>query len=217
MDYDVIQPNEELLAYARKQLHGVRGQMACVFFILFLLTLPNTSLSVLNSLHDQDPERPSFSAPSIFLSIVTVILTGPFYLGLAGYFLKRIRGEETAVKNMFDGFKRFGPSLRLMLLTTLFTTLWMLLLIIPGIIKAISYSMAFFIMHDHPEMTSREALQKSKTMMKGYKGKIFNLGLSFIGWILLGVLTLGIGLLWVYPYMYLSIANFYENLKRSQE
>ena len=76
--------------------------------------------------------------------------------------------------------------------------------------------MAYYIMNDNPYIKPIEAINKSKAMMKGYKGKYFLLGLSFIGWYLLGILTLGIGYIWLTPYVGLSTANFYENLKQNQ-
>jgi len=217
MDYDVIQPNKELRKHTRQQLKGVWGKMAFAFFILSLLHLPYYTFSALDSLHKQMPNIPSFPIINSVLSIAMLITSGPLALGFVGYFLRRIRGEEFATKNIFDGFSRFLPSLLLMFFTWFFTSLWTLLLVIPGIIKGLGYSMAFYIMYDDPEIKPLEALKKSQIMMKGYKRKLFLLELSFIGWILLGSLTLCVGYLWLYPYICLSITNFYENLKRTQE
>jgi uncharacterized membrane protein len=217
MNYDEIQPNSELRAYARQQLKGVWGEMAFAYFILNLIYFPSCIFSVLNSLNEYMPYIPSFSLISAVLTIGMHLITGAFTLGFAGYFIKRVRGEEIALKNIFDGFNRFFPSFLLYFFTTLFTSLWTLLLIIPGIVKGLGYSMAFYIMYDNPEIKPLEALKKSQIMMKGHKGELFLLELSFIGWALLCILTLFIGLLWLYPYMSLSLTNFYENLKRSQE
>jgi len=241
MNYEEIQPNGELRAYARQQLNGVWKAMAFTFFILFLIYLPYYFISTISSIIDSIDEYPSLQVyyylflysidgffPDIIIqlfpfinfnvSIAAAIVTGPFALGFAGYFLKRIRGEEIATKNIFDGFNRFPRSFLVQLLTRIFTFLWSLLLIIPGIIKALGYSMAFYIMYDNPEIKPLEAIKRSQIMMKGYKGKLFLLELSFIGWILLcSFFTLGIGFFWLNPYMYLSMANFYENLKRNQE
>jgi uncharacterized membrane protein len=217
MDFTVIQPNKELRACARHQLQGVWGKMAFTFFVYFLILLPCQIFSILNSLSQYIPGIPPFSVITTLLIIVLYIIIGPFRLGFAGYFLKRIRGEDIATKNIFEGFNRFFPSFLAMLLFFLFTLLWSLLLIIPGIIKAIGYSMVFYIMHDNPEIKPLEALKRSQIMMKGYKWKLFALQLSFIGWTFPALLTLGIGLFWLNPYIYLSIADFYENLKKNQE
>ena len=216
MDY-VILPNSELRAHARQQLQGVWGQMALVFFILFLISLPYNIASILNSMGTLTLDIPSFFAITMLLGIITIVISGPLYLGLVGYLLKRVRAQEIAIENIFDGFKRFFPSFLLLFFSGLFVFLWSLLFIIPGIIKIFSYSMAFFIMYDNPDIKPLAALKKSQIMMKGYKWKLFLLVLSFIGWILLGLLTLCIGYFWLYPYIWLSQANFYENLRIGQE
>jgi uncharacterized membrane protein len=217
MDYTTIQPNTALRACARQQLKGVWGEMAFTFFVYGLILAPSNIFATLYSLHQQYPSIPSFTGVYAVLAIAAFLASGPFSLGFAGYFMRRVRGEEIRLTNIFEGFYRFLPSLLLMFLTSLFIGLWSLLLIIPGIVKSFSYSMVFYIMRDNPEIEPLDAIDKSKIMMKGYKGKLFLLMLSFIGWMFLALLTLGIGLLWLNPYMYLSIANFYENLKQSQE
>jgi uncharacterized membrane protein len=97
----------------------------------------------------------------------------------------------------------------------LFIVLWLLLLIIPGIIAAISYSMTFYILADDKSIKPMEAIDKSKKMMDGYKWKYFFLCLRFFGWALLCILTLGIGFLWLIPYINVSIAKFYDDVKEN--
>jgi uncharacterized membrane protein len=212
MDFSVFQPNSKQRAYAREQLRGVWGKMAFAFFIYALIYSPY----YLSTFWDQWNEV-NYSPVSVLLGLAVAVTSGAFTLGFSGYFLKRIRGKEIVLQNIFDGFKRFGSAFLLSFFTALFVTLWSLLLIIPGIIKAFGYSMAFYILYDNPGMSAREALKKSQIMMKGYKLELFTLYLSFIGWALLAILTLGIGLLWLYPYIGLSVASFYENLKKIQE
>ena len=209
IDYGVIQTNRELRACARKQLQGVWGQMALAIFVCWLISFLLSFFSGLSQIY--------IGMGSTILTIAVILIGGPFALGFAGYFLKRIRDEEIALKNIFDGFKCFIPSILVIFFMGLFVFLWSLLLIIPGIIKALDYSMSFFIMYDNPEIKPLEALKKSQIMMKGYKLKLFCLFLSFIGWFLLvGLLTLGIGFFWLGPYFQLSGTNFYENLKETQ-
>jgi uncharacterized membrane protein len=239
MNYEEIQPNRELRAYARQQLQGVWGAMAFTFFIYTLIWIPCNiftylnsllkaeedglllnpiAINILNSLDRYMPDIvPSIPPIANVLTIAMLAASGPFALGFAGFFLKRIRGEVIGIENIFDGFTRFFPSLLLMFFTCVFSALWGLLLVIPGIVKAFGYSMAFYIMYDNPEIKPLEALKKSQIMMKGYKLKLFLLALSFIGWMILASLPFGLGFLWLNPYMYLSFANFYENLKRNQE
>lgn len=118
---------------------------------------------------------------------------------------------------MFDDFfsvyKRMGRWIYVYILRQLFTMLWMLLLIVPGVIKSYSYAMTMFIAKDNPQMGANECINRSMVMMEGNKMKLFLLDLSFIGWILLGILSLGIGMFWVLPYYYSSRAKFYEELK----
>ena len=100
-----------------------------------------------------------------------------------------------------------------MLLVGVFTFLWTLLLIIPGIIKSLAYSMTPFILKDYPELSANQAINLSMKMMEGRKFDLFYLYLSFIGWGILAIFTLGIGYLWLMPYMYTSTAAFYQNVK----
>jgi len=92
----------------------------------------------------------------------------------------------------------------------IFVLLWSLLLIVPGIIAAFRYSMSFYILADNPDMGIMEAINESKRMMRGNKWKFFCLNLSFIGWAILGVLTLGIGYLWLTPYIEVTMIAFYD-------
>ena len=101
-----------------------------------------------------------------------------------------------------------------LLMILFFTMLWSLLFVIPGIIKSYSYSMAFYILAENPEMSAREALNESKEIMKGNKLNLFVLQLSFILWELLATVTFGIAYVYVLPYMQLTFVNFYHNIKR---
>ena len=99
------------------------------------------------------------------------------------------------------------------LMSSLFVLLWSLLLLIPGIVKSYAYEMIYYIKADHPEYDWRACLKESQKMMKGHKGELFMLDLSFLGWYLVGALCLGIGDLWVIPYHEAAKAQFYLNLK----
>ena len=92
-----------------------------------------------------------------------------------------------------------------------------LLFIIPGIIKAFSYAMTPYILEENPELSANDAIDHSRAMMKGHKFDLFWLYLSFIGWFILCILTLGIGFLWLTPYMETSVAAFYEDVKADYE
>jgi len=147
--------------------------------------------------------------------IIALIITGPLMLGLTMFSLSLSRGLDARFDQLFQGFSNFGTALGTYLLMVLFIVLWMLLLIVPGIIAALSYSMAFFIVAEDSSITPMEAIDKSKKMMDGYKMKLFFMGLRFLGWALLCILTLGIGFLWLIPYMQVSVAKFYDDVKNN--
>jgi len=134
-------------------------------------------------------------------------------VGVSSFCLKFIDEKPASVSNLFDGFKNTVSSIALYFWMLLWIVLWSLLLIIPGIIKAISYSMCYYVLADNPEVGVREALKISQRITEGYKGRIFLLYLSFIGWALLSFLTLGIGYLWLMPYINISFANLFKELK----
>ena len=146
--------------------------------------------------------------------IGALLLTGPLSLGLSGIFLMIYRGEEVSYNNLFEGFRSFLAAFLAFLLMSIFVVLWSLLLIVPGIIAGIRYSQTYYILKENPDMDGNSAIQVSKKMMEGHKGEYFMLWLSFIGWILLGIITLGIGFLWIGPYMATTGAAYYDWLKK---
>ena len=115
---------------------------------------------------------------------------------------------------LFAPFKQYARTVGAVLLVFVYTLLWTLLLVIPGIIKAYSYSMTFYILRENPEMTAGDAITASQKMMDGHKMDLFLLSLSFIGWAILASITFGIGYLWLIPYIYTAYAALYETLKK---
>lgn len=152
------------------------------------------------------------------LSFLSIFVLGPLSYGYYVSFLNSKRtGEVVRIENLFDGFKDYARVFLTNLLQTIYIVLWTLLLIVPGIIKSISYSQTFFVLKDNPELKNNAAIERSMAMMEGHKMEYFCLILSFIGWLLLGILTLGIGLLWVNPYIATATAHFYEYVKEDYE
>ena len=145
-------------------------------------------------------------------SIVTLLLSGGFSLSFAYISKKVYNNETTVVDDLFYGLKDFGKGLALYLLTFLYSFLWSLLFIIPGIVKAISYSMAFFIQNDNPDYTASQCIDESKRIMEGHKMDYFLLTLSYLGWLILSVFTFGILLLWIMPKMNLAFYLFYLDI-----
>ena len=147
------------------------------------------------------------------VGLLLLAISGPMALGIAIFSINISRNQDARLEQIFQGFNNFKTSLGAYLLMLLFTFLWTLLLIIPGIIAVLSYSMTFYILADDNSIGAMEAIDKSKKMMDGYKWKYFCLGLRFIGWSLLCILTLGIGFLWLLPYMQVSMVKFYDDIK----
>lgn len=150
---------------------------------------------------------------SCLSSIVNVVIQALFLLGTSSFYLKLSRKEEVTYKELFSKTDMFLVALLALILMGIFETLWALLLIVPGIIAAISYSQTQYILVDNKELNAYDAIKKSKELMKGHKMDYFVLLLSFTGWAILATLTLGIGYLWLIPYMEVTLANFYDSIK----
>ncbi|MEI7942859.1 MAG: DUF975 family protein, partial [Candidatus Riflemargulisbacteria bacterium] len=138
---------------------------------------------------------------------------GPFNVGLAVFSLNLIRGKKVEFKQIFDGLNRFGVAMVAYLHVFLYTFLGFLLFIIPGIIIFLTYSMTFYIIADNYKISEKEAMYQSKELMTGNKWKLFCLYCRFIGWFIVSILTLGIGFLWLAPYVGISVAKFYDDIK----
>ena len=146
------------------------------------------------------------------LALAQFIIGGTVQLGYARYLLKQQDSGELKLQDLFSQFHRFGDGFIQAFLRNLYIILWTFLFIIPGLIKTFSYAMTPFIMADYPELTPSEAITASRELMDGHKSDLFLLGLSFIGWDLLSLLTLGILNLWIIPYKNAAYAAFYRNL-----
>lgn len=141
------------------------------------------------------------------------VLTPAFAIAQIMIYLELTKGTKPEVGDILKGFNHFWIAFKTTFLTGLFVMLWSLLLYVPGIIKACSYSQAMYIVAENPEIGAREAIDQSKAMMEGHKMDYFLLVLSFFGWALLGALTFGILYIWLIPYMQTTFANFYNSIK----
>ena len=144
--------------------------------------------------------------------LALLLLSGAFILGYSTMALSVSRQYALRFEQVFEGFKFYGSSLALYLINSILTFLWSLLLIIPGIIKAYSYSMSFYILADNPQMSANDARKYSMELMYNNKWRLFCLHFSFIGWGVLGILTLGILYFWIIPYIKTAEAEFYRDL-----
>lgn len=152
--------------------------------------------------------------PESALNLLHFILGGVIQLGYVQYLLKQYNKASLEVKDLFSQFERFGQGFAQAFLRGLYTFLWGLLFVIPGIVKSYSYAMTPFIMADHPEMTASEAINASKAMMDGHKADLFWLDLTFIGWDLLAALTLNLGHIALNPYKNAARTAFYRDISR---
>ena len=158
------------------------------------------------------------SALSAIGGIGTLVLGGPLMVGLVAIFLSIIRTSSARIEDLFSGFSEdFVSRMLAYILYSVFIALWSLLFVIPGIVKSYSYAMTFYIMRDNPGIGANEAITRSRQMMDGHKWQLFCLHFSFIGWILLSIVTCGIGVIFVAPYMEAANAAFYESIKNEMD
>jgi len=191
---------QEIKAEARKQLGGGIFKTNWIYAVLLVLIILAAS-GIVNVI------------PGVG-SIVALVITGPLTYAVSYMFLKQARdNQQINFEDLARGFKDdFAGTFLIYLMTTIFTALWSLLFVIPGIIKAYSYSMAYYLKADHPEYTWKQCISESQRIMNGHKMELFIQDLSFIGWIIVGSLCLGIGTLWVDAYMNAARAQFYKNV-----
>jgi uncharacterized membrane protein len=124
--------------------------------------------------------------------------------------------RQLSVGDAFIGFNQFGRAFGCLFMMGLFTFLWSLLLVIPGIVKAFSYMLAPYLVIENPQMPVMAAIDESRRLMDGNKWRAFCLGLSFIGWWLLAILTLGLLLFWLIPYQSITMGAFYRAVLREK-
>jgi uncharacterized membrane protein len=186
--------NSTFLQNAKASLTGKWGLAIGTFVIYSLL------MGAINALDNR-------------AGIFSLLIAGPLSLGAATFSLSIARGTEARLEQLFEGFKYYGLALVAHLLMVLYIVLWSLLLIVPGIIAALSYSMTFYILADDKTLKAQEALDKSKQMMDGHKTQLFYLCLRFFLLALLCILTLGIGFLWLIPFANVTMAKFYDEVR----
>jgi uncharacterized membrane protein len=223
--------NRDLIAMARACLNGNWGN-AVLITLVYLLVLMGVSGAT--------QFIAAIIPPAAF---ATILITAPLELGIHLFFLSLYRRRHNEIGQVFSGFSRYGTALGAYCLRTLLVICWSLLswvpmvgamiafaanqnitflvlaiiLSIPAVIVSTMvsymYSMTFFILADDPTVGILESLKRSRLMMRGMKWKLFCLGLRFMGWILLAVLTCYIGLLLLIPYMSTAYAAFYDDVK----
>lgn len=200
-DNAMMPENREIRAAALNELRGNWTQPVLTTLVYVIVTSAATGLLSM--------------IPAVGSLAAALLISAPLSFGFTITMLNFMRGidRDDMVGKPFVCFQNYSRYLGVSVLYTVFIMLWSLLLIVPGIIKSYAYAMTPYIMHENPQLTANDCIEASKKMMDGNKWKLFLLDLSFIGWVLLCILTLCIGFLWLEPYMCCSRAKFYEELK----
>lgn len=189
----------ELKSLARQQIQGNIG-------VLFVMTLIIAAASALVNI-----------VPAAGSIAMVLVIMPAFSIAMVTVYLKLTQGIRPDMSELFAHFNQFWGAFKVSFFAGLFTALWSLLFWIPGIIKALSYSMSMYILAENPEIGALEAINRSKAMMNGHKMDLFVLQLSFLGWHLLGMITFGIAYVWVGPYISATTANFYNSIKNQPQ
>ena len=189
----------ELKSMAKEQ---IRGNIGILFVVTLLIGLiSGIASTVLGKI------------PVVGSLLAIVIVTPAFSLSIYRVYLALAKGVKPQAKDAFSGFDDFWSAFKVTFLVGLYTFLWSLLFVIPGIVKGISYSMAMYVLAENKGMSATECINASKEMTNGHKMDLFVLSLSFIGWMILGSITLGIAYIWITPYMQATFTNAYNSLK----
>ncbi|WP_288361143.1 DUF975 family protein [uncultured Bacteroides sp.] len=193
----MLKENSQLRAEARQALQG-KWPMAAVAALIYSIVAGG------------------LSAIPFIGGLCSLFIGLPVAYGIAIVMFGVFKGKDVDFGVLFEGFQDYSRIFVTKLLQGIYTALWSLLLVVPGVIKYYSYAMTDYILKEEPEMKNNAAIEKSMAMMENNKMKLFLLDLSFIGWALLAIVTFGIGFLFLQPYMQVSRAAFYEDLKAQQ-
>lgn len=192
---------------ARMRIKGHIGK-------LFVVSLVYGAIRLVLTSQNTPPWEDTFLwFPAIPLDLVGMLLLNPpLLLGLTYVYLDTHQGQPIKVRTLFDGFSDFGRVVWFNLLLSVYLILWSLLCVVPGIIKAISYSQSYFLMAERPELRGSAAITESRRLMQGHKWEYFVFQLSFLPWWLLVAVTCGIAGIYVFPYYETALAGYYRRL-----
>ena len=188
-------------------------------FIICIIAYVGGGVSMIGTFLGLDVLSMSGSGLSM---VISVLLVAPMSYGFSMLLLDYVRRKEQSEGAVLASWQNAIENYSNIVVTYVLYVLILALIAIPTlfigtIILGLAYAMAPFVLKDHPEYSAREALRASRLMMRGHKGKLFLLSLSFLGWILLGLITFGIGFLWIAPYISTASAHFYEDIKPQEE
>jgi len=188
----------ELKLQAKEQIKGNIGILLVISVIIYAISFASSLIL----------------AKAALLNLLFSFLVMPaFSVSIALIYLNLTNNVKPTVSDTFKGFDNIWGAVKVNFFVGLFTFLWSLLLVVPGIIKSISYSFAFYILAENKDKDALWCIKESQRITQGHKWELFVLGLSFIGWIFLGSLTLGIAFIWIIPYMSATYTNAYNLIK----
>ena len=211
-----MKTNQEYKNAALAALNGNWAPVVVATIVMYLISfVVQLIVQPLTALADPESQMTLFFVVFAGTMVVSLFVSVPVSVGYYNSLNKLyLDGDNRITSNMFSiGFARVLRYVGGMLLMGIYVFLWTLLLVVPGIIKAVAYTLVPYILKDYPELSVNQAIKLSVKMMKGHKMRCFLLDLSFIGWALLGILTLGIGYIWLIPYIYTTMAAFYQDVK----
>ncbi len=223
MNNIIIRENSsEIRAIARNALreNWVSVTIAMVVYYLMTSTIPAllTLLMPFGVIREYNALLEDYIEISYLTGLYGFVLEGAFTLGVCSFMLSFFRARDINAGYIFNGFENFVKAFCLTFMMGLFIFLWSLLFIVPGIIAAIRYSQAFYILADNPGMSVMECIAESKRIMNGNKARYFCMNLSFIGWYILAGIPVGLlltdfllssGILLVVADFILSIPSFF--------
>jgi uncharacterized membrane protein len=152
----------------------------------------------------------------LFSTVVALVIGSTVKIGHARYYLRIADRKLTWIGALFTYYRQWVTAFLTELLKLVYTALWSLLLIIPGIITALNYSMTPFILAENPLISPTEAMRRSKEIMRGNRWRLVCLHFSFIGWTVLSILSFGIGFVFLNPYINAATADFYRDITGSR-
>lgn len=192
----------EIKNFAKEKLSGNLGSIWKILIIALGISLATGIVfGILFNNMDAD-----------FLDSLLGILMMPLGIGTTAFFVSLIENTNFEAKDLFKYYHDFVKVIGVTILMGLIVMLGYICFIIPGIILTLSYSLVPIILIKKPELGIVETLKYSREKMQGHKLDAFVLGLSFIGWAILGTLTVGILYIWLFPYMQLTFTKFYLNI-----
>ena len=207
-----MKTNSELRQEAKAAMKGNWGMGICVFLVgsllMSLVAIPQVSYGEESTLGN------------LLYGVAMIFFGYPLLYGINYFaFLRLSRIGELKVENIFGPFNStyYLKTVCVALLTAIYTFLWTLLLIVPGVIKGLSYFLAPYILIDNPELNAEQAICRSMEMMKGHKMDLFLITLGYVGLGILSMFLLFIPMLWLVPYYLTVYAKFYEEVKATYQ